>query len=140
MAERIALYHHERWDGKGYNGLAGENIPVEARIVSIPDVYDVVTHERPYKEAQSPATALALLQEESGKQFDPNLVQVMLDLNIPFDLAVLNEALENEPAPVRVVCLAWSFPTKANRSSLAAGSPAPESANWPTAPPGERGG
>ncbi len=94
MAERIALYHHERWDGGGYYGLAGDKIPVEARIVSIADVYDVVTHERPYKEAQSPAAALELLQEESGKQFDPNLVQVVMELNLPRDLAILSGALE----------------------------------------------
>jgi putative two-component system response regulator len=96
MAERIALYHHERWDGSGYYGLAGEAIPVEARIVSVADVYDVITHERPYKKAQSPADALALLQEESGKQFDPNLVQVLLELNLPYDLAVLSQALDRE--------------------------------------------
>ena len=99
MAERIALYHHERWDGGGYYGLAGEAIPVEARIVTIADVFDVVTHERPYKEAQSPAAALVLLQEESGKQFDPNLVQVVIELNLPYDLAVLSGALEQESTP-----------------------------------------
>jgi putative two-component system response regulator len=99
MAERIALYHHERWDGGGYNGLAGEAIPLEARIVSIADVYDVVTHERPYKEAQSPAEALALLQQESGKQFDPNLVQIAVELNLPNDLALLSQALEQGLAP-----------------------------------------
>ena len=103
MAERIALYHHERWDGGGYNGLAGENIPVEARIVSIADVYDVVTHARPYKEAQTPAAALDLLQQESGKQFDPNLVQVVLDLNLPYDLSVLSGALEEKDLALQVV-------------------------------------
>jgi len=99
MAERIALYHHERWDGGGYYGLAGDKIPVEARIVSIADVYDVVTHERPYKEAQPPAAALELLREESGKQFDPNLVQVVMELNLPNDLAMLSGALEQSHAP-----------------------------------------
>jgi putative two-component system response regulator len=99
MAERIALYHHERWDGSGYNGLAGEAIPVEARIVSIADVYDVVTHERPYKEAQSPAEALALLQQESGTQFDPNLVRIAVELNLPQDLALLSQALDQTLEP-----------------------------------------
>ncbi|HEY4359945.1 MAG TPA: HD domain-containing phosphohydrolase [Bryobacteraceae bacterium] len=96
MAERIALYHHERWDGSGYYGLAGEAIPVEARIVSVADVYDVVTHERPYKKAQSSGDALALLQEESGKQFDPNLVQIVLEMNLTHDLVVLSDALDDE--------------------------------------------
>ncbi len=100
MAERIALYHHERWDGSGYYGLAGEAIPVEARIVSIADVYDVITHARPYKEARSPAEALALLQEESGRQFDPSLVQIIAELNVQNDLAVLSEVLENEQPPI----------------------------------------
>ena len=72
MAERIALYHHERWDGRGYYGLAGEAIPVEARIVSVADVYDVITHERPYKEAQTPAAALALL---SRRRAENSLIQ-----------------------------------------------------------------
>jgi len=103
MAERIALYHHERWDGSGYYGLAGEAIPIEARIVSIADVYDVVTHVRPYKEAQTPAAALALLQEESGKQFDPNLVQIVAELNLPVDLAVLSGTLEGERAALHSV-------------------------------------
>jgi putative two-component system response regulator len=98
MAERIALYHHERWDGGGYYGLAGEAIPLEARIVSVADVYDVVTHVRPYKEAQTPSDALALLRQESGKQFDPNLVQVIGELNIQVDLAVLSDALEHQEA------------------------------------------
>src|SRR6202011_4323798 len=53
MAERIALYHHERWDGAGYYGLKGDSIPLEARIVSVVDVFDVITHSRPYKEAAS---------------------------------------------------------------------------------------
>lgn len=96
MAERIALYHHERWDGAGYYGLAGEAIPLEARIVSVADVYDVVTHVRPYKEAQPPSEALALLQQESGRQFDPNLVQVISELNVPQDLAALGDALEQD--------------------------------------------
>jgi putative two-component system response regulator len=109
MAERIALYHHERWDGAGYYGLAGEAIPVEARIVSIADVYDVITHERPYKKAQSTPEALALLQEESGKQFDPNLVQVALDLNLRHDLALLGQALEEHTlAPEAVPTLVQS--------------------------------
>jgi putative two-component system response regulator len=105
MAERIALYHHERWDGAGYYGLAGDKIPVEARIVSIADVYDVVTHERPYKEAQAPAAALDLLREESGKQFDPNLVQVVLELNLPHDLAALCSAVEPHAEAVTSLAL-----------------------------------
>ncbi len=78
--------------------MAGEAIPLEARIVSVADVYDVVTHARPYKQAQTPSDAMALLQEESGKQFDPNLVQVIGELNVPVDLAMLSGALEHDMA------------------------------------------
>ena len=73
----IALTHHEKWDGSGYpRGLAGENIPINGRIVSIVDVFDALTSERPYKEAWSREKALALICEQRGKQFDPRLVDV----------------------------------------------------------------
>lgn len=73
----IALTHHEKWDGSGYpRGLAGENIPINGRIVSIVDVFDALTSERPYKEAWSREKALALICEQRGKQFDPRLVEV----------------------------------------------------------------
>ena len=75
MAERIALYHHERWDGNGYHKLSGDTIPLEARIVSVVDVFDVITHDRPYKRAESLETAVDCIRQESGKQFDPNLVK-----------------------------------------------------------------
>ena len=59
MASRIALSHHERWDGKGYpRGLAGENIPIEGRITNVADVFDALTSARPYKDAFSPSKAL----------------------------------------------------------------------------------
>lgn len=93
MAERIALYHHERWDGTGYYGLKGEAIPLEARIVSIADVFDVITHARPYKQASTPEVALEALEQEQGKQFDPHLVQVFLTLQPGRGLAQLREVL-----------------------------------------------
>jgi putative two-component system response regulator len=96
MAERIALYHHERWDGNGYNRLAGEAIPIEARIVSVADVYDVITHERPYKKAESPEVAINSIREESGKQFDPNIVDVFCQLVVAGDLSKLGEALDHD--------------------------------------------
>jgi putative two-component system response regulator len=96
MAERIALYHHERWDGQGYNGLAGDKIPIEARIVSIVDVFDVITHARPYKEAQSTEFAISSIREGSGTQFDPSLANCFCDLAQAGDLCKLSEALEDE--------------------------------------------
>ncbi len=77
MAKNIALTHHERWDGTGYpNGLAGEDIPLEGRICAISDVFDALTSERPYKDAWSAEKAMALIAEESGKHFDPNLASL----------------------------------------------------------------
>jgi putative two-component system response regulator len=96
MAERIALYHHERWDGTGYYGLRGEEIPQEARIVSIVDVFDVITHARPYKAAQSFEVALDEIERERGKQFDPQLVDVFLDLQPTRGLRRLNIAIDQE--------------------------------------------
>lgn len=98
MAERIALYHHERWDGKGYYGLKFDGIPLEARIVSIVDVFDVITHARPYKAAQSIEVALDAIVEERGKQFDPDLVDVFLELQPHRGIRRLNSAVGREEA------------------------------------------
>ncbi|MEO1818117.1 MULTISPECIES: HD-GYP domain-containing protein [Pseudomonas] len=79
MARRIALGHHEKWDGSGYPaGLAGTDIPIEARIIAIADVFDALTSERPYKRAWSVEDAVALIREQSGKHFDPHLVNCFL--------------------------------------------------------------
>src|SRR5581483_959755 len=95
MAERIALYHHERWDGCGYYGLKEDEIPLEARIVSIIDVFDVITHARPYKEASTVDKALEVLRGEQGKQFDPSLVEAFLGLHAVQGLEKLGNALEH---------------------------------------------
>ncbi|WP_114787059.1 response regulator [Vibrio tetraodonis] len=77
MAREIALAHHEKWDGSGYPyGLKGEDIPLSARIIAIADVFDALTTERPYKKAWSVKEAVALIDEESGKHFDPSLVAI----------------------------------------------------------------
>ena len=81
VAETIALSHHERWDGTGYpHGLAGEEIPIEGRIVALCDVFDALTNERPYKKAWPIPEALAEIARESGQQFDPRAVQAFLSL------------------------------------------------------------
>lgn len=77
LAASIALNHHEKWDGTGYpHGLAGEDIPHFARIVAIADVFDALVNTRPYKAAWPVEKALALLDEQSGKHFDPQLVEL----------------------------------------------------------------
>ncbi len=76
IASNIALYHHEKYDGTGYPyGLKGEEIPIEARIVAVADVFDALTSERPYKKALSVEEALKIIEEGSGKHFDPKVVQ-----------------------------------------------------------------
>jgi len=81
MARIVALTHHEKWDGSGYpHGLAGAEIPLEGRIVSIADVYDALTSTRPYKHAWSSEEAIAYLQAETGRSFDPGLVPLFVDL------------------------------------------------------------
>jgi putative two-component system response regulator len=79
MAARIALDHHERFDGTGYpNGLAGEEIPIEARIVAIADVLDALLSDRPYRPAMSVAEAATVIEDERGTHFDPQVVDVLL--------------------------------------------------------------
>jgi len=74
-ARDIAGSHHERWDGTGYpDKLAGEQIPILARICSVADVFDALTSSRPYKKAWTVEEATNYVQEESGKYFDPNIV------------------------------------------------------------------
>ena len=80
VAEEI-LYHHEHWDGGGYpKGLAAEEIPFLARIISIVDAYDVMTNDQPYSKAISKKEALAELKDCAGTQFDPDLAEVFIEL------------------------------------------------------------
>ena len=75
----VALRHHERFDGSGYpDGLAGEEIPLEARIVAVADVFDALLSPRPYKQAWSMDAALAYLQEQRGQHFCPRCVDALL--------------------------------------------------------------
>lgn len=73
------LCHHERWDGNGYpRGLKGENIPVQARVVTIADTFDAITHSRPYSHARTLEAATRIIEEGRGSQFDPDLVDLFL--------------------------------------------------------------
>ncbi|MDT8368837.1 MAG: response regulator [Longimicrobiales bacterium] len=77
VAARIARSHHEHWDGSGYPaGLAGDEIPLEGRIVAVADAYDALTHARPYKRAWSAEEALDEISREAGGHFDPDVVEV----------------------------------------------------------------
>ncbi|MCG8551689.1 MAG: two-component system response regulator [Desulfobacterales bacterium] len=79
MARTVALTHHEKWDGTGYpRGLKGGNIPIVGRIVAVADVFDALVSKRPYKKAWPFEKAVAVIKEESGKHFDPGLVNVFV--------------------------------------------------------------
>lgn len=75
----IPHYHHEKWDGTGYpHGLKGNNIPLEARIFAVIDVYDALLHDRPYRKAWEKEKVLEHIKSESGKHFDPAVVEVFI--------------------------------------------------------------
>ena len=81
LAEEIALFHHERWDGFGYASVAAEKIPLSGRIVAVADVFDALTHERPYKAAWPLDEAVEEILAQSAKQFDPRVVSAFARLN-----------------------------------------------------------
>lgn len=79
----IPYMHHEKWDGTGYpQGLKGEAIPLSARIFAIADVWDALTSDRPYRAAWKREEALAFIEEQSGKHFDPRVVALFRTLLI----------------------------------------------------------
>ena len=82
VARQIALYHHERWDGKGYpKGLEGEKIPLCARIMSIADVFDALYEDRVYRKGIRPVkVALSIIDDGLGTQFDPNIAKIFLEM------------------------------------------------------------
>jgi putative two-component system response regulator len=88
LARQIALNHHEKWDGSGYpQGSKGEDIPIEARIVAIADVFDALTTERPYKKAWTVEAAIETLQQGAGQHFDPKLITLFIEV-MPQILAI----------------------------------------------------
>jgi putative two-component system response regulator len=78
LAEEIAFNHHERWDGHGYVGIVGSDIPLAGRIVALADVFDALTQKRPYKSAWTVGEAIAEIDRQRGQQFDPALVDAFL--------------------------------------------------------------
>ena len=79
LAQSLAYYHHEKWDGSGYpNGLKGDEIPLASRIIAVTGVYHSLISERPYRTAYSEKEALKILKDESGKHFDPFIVDIFL--------------------------------------------------------------
>ena len=96
MARNIVLYHHERWDGLGYaKGLKGEEIPLEARIVALADVFDALTTKRVYKDIYGDSQADAMIISQKGKQFDPKLVDIYVKYRDGL-LEIKKESYENQ--------------------------------------------
>ena len=111
---------HERWDGGGYpDGLAGEAIPLGARIVFVCDAYDAMTSDRPYARRMSSADALAEMHRNAGAQFDPLVVEAFAE--------VLAEGLEDAPPPLPDSAPAESRPASPDRAAGAQPSGAPSS-------------
>jgi putative two-component system response regulator len=104
LAELIAVSHHERWDGTGYAGWRENEIPLAGRIVSVVDVFDALTHERPYKKAWPVEEAVAEIQAQSGRQFDPRVVAAFVSMlereNLRQAEGSLLAAGPSDPAPV----------------------------------------
>ena len=79
-ARKLTVYHHERWDGKGYPcGIKGEEIPLSARVMAVADVFDALVSRRSYKEGFPVDKALSIIREESGTHFDPEVVEAFLE-------------------------------------------------------------
>lgn len=96
VASEIAQNHHEKWDGSGYpKGLSGEDIPLTGRVVALADVFDALTTERPYKKAWPIDKTTEFLKEQSGKHFDPNLVDIFLSI-LPEILEIREQYAEHD--------------------------------------------
>jgi len=82
LAASMALHHHEKWDGTGYpHGLSGDEIPIEARIIAVADVFDALCSDRPYKTAWTTADAMTWIGDQTGAHFDPQLAQAFVTMS-----------------------------------------------------------
>ena len=93
LAEEIALCHHEQWGGEGYpRGLAGEAIPLSARLVAVADVYDALTSERVYRSAWPVEQVLAYIQQYASKRFDPRIAALCQRAEVRARLVAIRSA------------------------------------------------
>jgi putative two-component system response regulator len=107
-AEQIALAHHERWDGSGYpHGLKRHATPLAGRIVGVADVFDALTHERPYKQAWPRERAIVEIRAQSGRHFDPRVVEAFLNVHVGVHPIPISRSeskrpdCEGRPIPIR---------------------------------------
>jgi putative two-component system response regulator len=99
MAEEIAWSHHERWDGRGYGGAVAEEIPLTGRITTVADVFDALTHARPYKEAWPLERAIEEIAQQRGDQFDPRIVDAFASIQEAMAEAAVGIAATSTIAP-----------------------------------------
>lgn len=119
LAEEIALFHHERWDGAGYGNLEKYAIPLASRIVAIADVFDVLTHDRPYRRAWPVGAALEEIDNQGGRQFDPDLTRLFRCRQwqqnlLELDRTVAHRDSERATALTRAGDLVISTPVRAS--------------------------
>jgi putative nucleotidyltransferase with HDIG domain len=91
----MVAFHHERWDGKGYKGLEGEAIPLGARIIAVADTYDAIVIDRAYRKGRTHEQAVRIIAQESGRQFDPGVVDVFLKLyaaDVPLETVAADDS------------------------------------------------
>ena len=95
IAYEVARYHHEKYNGRGYpDGLAGENIPLHARVMAIADVFDAISQKRCYREAMPLEQCFEIIEKGAGSDFDPHLVELFLeDRDILSEMCVINREL-----------------------------------------------
>jgi putative two-component system response regulator len=126
LAEEIAISHHERWDGRGYPfGLGGTEIPRPSRIVAVADVFDALTHERPYKRAWPLDEALSEILSQRGRHFDPEIVDVFAAL----DHTTLLRPMHDLPQPAR------TYRARSSKATVPSTSAAPTTAPAHTGSP-----
>jgi PAS domain S-box-containing protein len=131
----IASTHHERWDGKGYpKGLAGDAIPLVGRIVAVADVFDALTHDRPYKKAWTVDSACEEIERSAGSQFDPRVVAAFLSLRA--DLDTICDDIDNaQPAMDLAIFTERAMATMPRRRG---GEPDHRERHAPRVQPGQR--
>ncbi len=123
LARDVALSHHEGWNGSGYPfGLAGEEISPAGRIVAVADVFDALTHDRPYRKAFSVDVTVGLIQEDRGKAFDPAVVDAFLEVARRDDISALVGEEDVATSPIIERFLDETVRTRIEQSSVPAES------------------
>ena len=115
----VPLHHHERFDGSGYpDGLKGEDIPLSARIFAVVDIWDALTSDRPYRKAWSAKKSLDYINQQSGKQLDPQVVEVFMKLVHDELYEGKKEKAFLNPYAYHLLCLPKRFLSSGNKNQL----------------------